>query len=55
MLLLIFKYFEWRLLTESNQLEDPRLQWRQEQQSMLKEYLVVANDDLEVNIYTLSY
>ena len=33
-----------------NQLEDPRQQWREEQQHMLKEYLVVANEDLAVSI-----
>ena len=36
--------------TELNQLEDPRLQWRQEQELMLKEYLVTAQDDLQVQI-----
>ena len=35
----------------SNQLEDPRQQWRQEQHRMLKDYLVVANTDLEVFYY----
>ncbi|KAK6172410.1 hypothetical protein SNE40_016065 [Patella caerulea] len=34
-------------VSEVNQLEDPRLQWRQQQEVMLKEYLVTAQDDLE--------
>jgi hypothetical protein len=29
-------------------LEDPRLQWRQEQEYMLKEYLVTAQEGLQV-------
>lgn len=33
---------------EVNQLEDPRLQWRQDQEHMLKEYLVTAQEDLQV-------
>lgn len=33
---------------ETNQLEDPRQQWRKEQELMLKDYLVTAKDDLEV-------
>ena len=37
------------MCTELNQLEDPRLQWRQEQELMLKEYLVTAQDDLQVS------
>lgn len=35
-------------ITEKNQLEDPRQQWRKEQELMLKDYLVTAQDDLEV-------
>ncbi|XP_076467518.1 protein WWC2-like isoform X2 [Babylonia areolata] len=34
-------------INQVNQLEDPRLQWRQEQEQMLKEYLVTAQDDLQ--------
>ena len=34
---------------ENNQLEDPRVQWRQEQEHMLTEYLVTAQEDLEVS------
>ena len=36
--------------TELNQWQHPRLQWRQEQELMLKEYLVTAQDDLQVQI-----
>ena len=36
---------------DHNQIEDPRLQWREKQQQMLKDYLVVANEDLEVCIF----
>ncbi|KAI8761511.1 protein KIBRA, partial [Biomphalaria glabrata] len=38
-----------------NQLEDPRIQWRQEQEHMLKEYLVTAQEDLEAKkeIYSI--
>lgn len=32
---------------QSNQLEDPRQQWREQQEMMLKEYLVTAQDDLQ--------
>ena len=32
---------------ESNQLEDPRLEWRAIQEAMLKEYLQTAKEDLE--------
>lgn len=35
---------------ESNQLEDPRQQWREQQEMMLKEYLVTAQDDLQVTL-----
>jgi hypothetical protein len=31
---------------ESTQLEDPRAEWRKEQERMLKEYLTVAQDAL---------
>lgn len=33
--------------TETTQIENPRTQWRQEQERMLKEYLVVAQEALE--------
>ncbi|ESO90609.1 hypothetical protein LOTGIDRAFT_123009 [Lottia gigantea] len=36
-------------IQQTNQVEDPRLQWRQQQEVMLKEYLVTAQDDLEVS------
>lgn len=32
---------------ETTQIENPRTQWRQEQERMLKEYLVVAQEALE--------
>ncbi|XP_062572107.1 protein WWC2-like isoform X1 [Saccostrea cucullata] len=32
---------------QSNQLEDPRQQWREQQEMMLKEYLVTAQEDLQ--------
>lgn len=35
--------------SETNQLEDPRQQWRKEQELMLKDYLVTAKDDLDVS------
>lgn len=35
------------LITETNQLEDPRLEWRSIQEAMLKEYLQTAKEDLE--------
>ena len=34
-------------IKESNQLEDPRLEWRSIQEAMLKEYLHTAKEDLE--------
>lgn len=34
-------------LAETTQIENPRTQWRQEQERMLKEYLVVAQEALE--------
>lgn len=54
LVLLIDNYYKGMLsfniifYAEVNQLEDPRLQWRQEQELMLKEYLVTAQDDLKV-------
>lgn len=33
-------------LTQNNQIEDPRLKWRDEQETMLREYLADANQDL---------
>jgi len=36
-------------VSETNQLEDPRLQWREEQERMLKEYLTHAHEDLAVS------
>lgn len=35
------------LVAETTQIENPRTQWRQEQERMLKEYLVVAQEALE--------
>lgn len=35
------------LCAETTQIENPRTQWRQEQERMLKEYLVVAQEALE--------
>ncbi|XP_048775157.1 protein WWC2-like isoform X3 [Ostrea edulis] len=32
---------------QTNQLEDPRQQWREQQEMMLKEYLVTAQEDLQ--------
>ena len=41
----------WLLIfSETNQLENPRQQWHVEQEQMLKDYLVTAQDDLEVHI-----
>nr|SVE72766.1 EOG090X00VK [Ceriodaphnia reticulata] len=34
-------------ITQTNQLEDPRLEWRSIQEAMLKEYLQTAKEDLE--------
>lgn len=34
-------------INQTNQLEDPRQQWHVEQEQMLKDYLVTAQDDLE--------
>lgn len=36
--------------SEVNQLEDPRQEWRSQQEHMLKEYLTTAQDDLQVYI-----
>ena len=36
------------IITEYNQLEDPRTEWRNKQELMLKEYLCHANSDLQV-------
>ena len=36
-------------LTDTTQLEDPRLQWRETQECMLKDYLAHAHDDLLVS------
>lgn len=35
------------VLSETTQIENPRTQWRQEQEHMLKEYLVVAQEALK--------
>lgn len=35
------------LVSETTQIENPRTQWRQEQERMLKEYLVVAQEALK--------
>ena len=35
-------------ISETNQIEDPRQQWRKEQEHMLKDYLVTAQEDLAV-------
>ena len=40
-------------LSEINQLEDPRQQWRKEQEHMLEDYLVTAQIDLEVDVILL--
>ena len=48
-------YYSITLFSGTNQLEDPRAQWRQEQQAMLKDYLVIANEDLEVLHSCLSH
>lgn len=37
------------LCAETNQIEDPRLKWREEQERMLKEYLEDASQDLAVS------
>ena len=42
-------------ISETNQLEDPRQQWHIEQEQMLKDYLVTAQDDLEVYTITSFY
>jgi len=39
--------FCFSIIEESNQLEDPRLEWRSIQEAMLKEYLHTAKEDLE--------
>ena len=41
------KYFPYKFL-ENNQLEDPRQQWHEEQQSMLRDYLQRNEHDIEV-------
>jgi len=38
------------LSVETNQIEDPRLKWREEQERMLKEYLADASQDLAVSV-----
>lgn len=40
---------------ETNQIEDPRLKWRDEQEKMLREYLADANQDLMVKILSIFY
>lgn len=37
------------LLVECTQLEDPRLEWREKQEMMLREYLQMAHEVLEVS------
>lgn len=39
------------LFTESTQLEDPRQEWREIQEAMLREYLLTAQDVLEVRLF----
>lgn len=43
-----FKYFIF--FAECTQLEDPRLEWRQKQETMLREYLQMAQEVLEVRV-----
>jgi len=38
------------LYVDTNQIEDPRLKWREEQERMLKEYLEDASQDLAVSV-----
>lgn len=40
---------------ETNQIEDPRLKWRDEQEKMLREYLADANQDLMVKNLSMFY
>lgn len=42
----LFYYFFMLLSLELTQIEDPREQWRREQERMLKEYLIVAQEAL---------
>ena len=35
---------------ETNQIEDPRLKWREEQERMLKDYLADASQDFAVSL-----
>lgn len=44
---LLISHFCCVLLSETTQIENPRTQWRQEQERMLKEYLVVAQEALK--------
>lgn len=41
------------IFLESNQIEDPRQQWRQLQEAMLKDYLLTAQEDLAVCIFLI--
>jgi len=43
--------------TKTNQIEDPRLKWREAQERMLKEYLADANQDLvaKKEIFTVKH
>jgi len=41
------------ICTETNQIEDPRLKWREEQEHMLKEYLADASQDLAVSLLVI--
>ena len=43
------------LIAEITQVEDPRLQWRAEQETMLRDYLDHAHDDLAVSAWIHCY
>lgn len=43
-------YMPSTLISGQTQLEDPCMEWRRRQQEMLSEYLVSANDQLQVGL-----
>lgn len=42
-------------LLENTQVEDPRKQWRKEQEKMLKEYLMISQNNLQVRTILLVF
>ena len=47
-------YLHMTISLGTNQLEDPRQEWKNEQMSMLKNYLKHAEQDLQVSKYSLT-